>query len=260
MIIYLYVKTHNITRLKYFGRTIRKDPHKYKGSGKYWKNHIKKHGYNVTTEIIETFTNIEKCIEFSTNFSIENNIVESKEWANLKLETIDGGFDHINKLPIEIRRERSICWWKSLSLEEQQVINSKKRNFGDKNGMFGVHRYGENAPMFGKNMSLESKLLISEANKNKFVVKDKISNQIIGLIDKNHENIINGTWISINKDKKASKETKKKLSLAAKKRNAKPPSAKNKFWWNNGIICKRSDFCPGEGYVRGRIVFKGSSV
>jgi transposase len=55
--IYLYVKTHNKTGLKYLGKTTSKDPHKYKGSGTYWLSHIKKHGYDVSTEIIkETFS------------------------------------------------------------------------------------------------------------------------------------------------------------------------------------------------------------
>lgn len=40
--IYLYVKTHNITGLKYLGKTNNKDPHSYKGSGKYWILHCKK--------------------------------------------------------------------------------------------------------------------------------------------------------------------------------------------------------------------------
>lgn len=254
MLIYLYVKTHNITGLKYFGKTIRKDPHKYKGSGKRWKNHIKKHGYNVTTDIIGEYTDIEQCKIHALKFSIDNNIVESNEWANLKNEVLDGGFDHINKLPIEIRRKRSIDWWNSLTMEEQQILNIKKVNFGKKNGMFGVHRYGRDAPMYNKHLSDKSKKLISTANKNKMVVKDKHTNEIIGLIDKQHENILNGIWISVNKNRKASLETKKKLSLSAKKRNAIPPSSKNKLWWNNGVINKRSETCPGEGFIRGRLV------
>lgn len=100
--IILYVKTHNITGLKYFGKTIQ-DPEKYKGSGVRWLRHIKKHGYDVTTEIIGTFLNEDECRNFAIQFSIDNNIVNSPEWANLKQETIDGGFDHINHLPKEER-------------------------------------------------------------------------------------------------------------------------------------------------------------
>lgn len=48
----IYLKTHNVTGLKYLGYTRQSDPHKYQGSGKRWKKHIKKHGYDVTTEVI----------------------------------------------------------------------------------------------------------------------------------------------------------------------------------------------------------------
>jgi len=37
--IYLYKKTHNETGLQYLGKTIR-DPHKYPGSGLYWKRQL----------------------------------------------------------------------------------------------------------------------------------------------------------------------------------------------------------------------------
>ena len=53
MTIYLYVKTHNVTGLKYLGQTSSNDPYKYQGSGKYWRLHLKKHGNNVTTEILK---------------------------------------------------------------------------------------------------------------------------------------------------------------------------------------------------------------
>jgi len=95
-LITLYIKTHNITGLKYFGKTKSKDPHKYKGSGVYWTNHINKHGYNVTTEILGQFTDIVECKKVAILFSKNNNIVESKGWANLKEESLDGGWDYIN--------------------------------------------------------------------------------------------------------------------------------------------------------------------
>ena len=44
MIIYLYLKTHNKTGLKYLGQTSNPDPHRYAGSGTYWKRHLGVHG------------------------------------------------------------------------------------------------------------------------------------------------------------------------------------------------------------------------
>lgn len=88
--IYLYIKTHNQTGLKYLGKTIR-DPHKYKGSGKRWIAHLKKHGNDVKTEIIAKFNTNEELKKFSIPLSEQLNIVDSNEWANLKLESGDGG-------------------------------------------------------------------------------------------------------------------------------------------------------------------------
>ena len=45
--------------------------------------HIKKHGYNVDTEIVGEFYNQVELAIVALKFSKENNIVKSKEWANL---------------------------------------------------------------------------------------------------------------------------------------------------------------------------------
>ena len=82
---YLYIKKHNITGLKYFGKTIR-DPLKYKGSGRYWLNHLKQHGNDVTTEWFQVFEDEKLLSEYAIKFSKEYNIVESAEWANLVIE------------------------------------------------------------------------------------------------------------------------------------------------------------------------------
>ena len=88
--IYLYIKTHNNTGLKYLGKTTQ-DPYLYKGSGKRWLNHIRKHGNNVTTEIVGQFATIEELREVSILLSETLNITNSNEWANLRPETGDGG-------------------------------------------------------------------------------------------------------------------------------------------------------------------------
>lgn len=88
--IYLYIKTHNITGLKYLGKTCQ-DPHKYRGSGKRWLAHIKKHGYDVTTEIVGAFDTIDELQKVSIPLSSKLNIVESSVWANLRPEAGDGG-------------------------------------------------------------------------------------------------------------------------------------------------------------------------
>lgn len=88
--IYIYLKTHNITGLKYLGKTT-KDPFKYNGSGKYWKRHINKHGYDITTDILLQTDDINEAKSFGETYSDEFDIVESKEYANLIRETATGG-------------------------------------------------------------------------------------------------------------------------------------------------------------------------
>lgn len=95
---YLYVKTHNKTGLKYFGKTTGTNPGKYTGSGKYWLRHLQVHGKDISTEIIGFYEDEQQCIEAASTFSISNNIVESTEWANFKIENgIDGGSDKGHK-------------------------------------------------------------------------------------------------------------------------------------------------------------------
>lgn len=86
---YLYIKTHNITGLKYFGKTTR-NPNQYRGSGKYWLNHLRKHGNFVTTEILGEFLDNQLLTETALLFSVNNDIANSTEWANLINEN---GFD-----------------------------------------------------------------------------------------------------------------------------------------------------------------------
>ena len=64
-------------------------------------------GYNVSTEIIACFEDIEKCKEFAYDFSIKNDIVNSSEWANLEIERIEGYGNFKNKEVLEKARETS---------------------------------------------------------------------------------------------------------------------------------------------------------
>jgi hypothetical protein len=89
---YLYVKRHTITGKCYFGKTTSSDPIKYKGSGKHWNLHIKKHGCEyVETLWYKLFTNRDECVKEALKFSKENNIVDSELWLNLIPENgLDG--------------------------------------------------------------------------------------------------------------------------------------------------------------------------
>jgi len=92
----LYIATHNITGLKYFGKTdlyhTEEDLQKhYHGSGKYWLRHLNKHGDDVTMKIWYQDDCIPAVSALALMFSRTNNIVECNDWANLKEENGTSG-------------------------------------------------------------------------------------------------------------------------------------------------------------------------
>lgn len=248
---YLYVKIHNKTGLKYFGKTTSPDPFQYRGSGTWWQRHLEKYGDDVSTKIIGLFKTEEECRDAALKFSVDNNIMESKEWANLKLETLEGGFEHINRLDRKIRKRMVQKWWLSLDEQERHQINIKKIRMGKNNGMFGSHRTMEKNPMWGKTHSDETKRIMSEKKKNKLVVKDKDTGVVIGQVDKNHEKVKSGEWVCLSSGLKRSDEVKKKMSI---RRKGRTPACnpKGTFWWTDGKISKRSVESPGPMFYKGR--------
>jgi hypothetical protein len=104
---YLYIKQHNITGLKYFGKTTAEDPSQYLGSGILWRRHLEKYGNNVTTTIYGYFTDKNLLIKEALTFSKNNNIVKSKDWANLQEENGVGGGDNSASFTEESRKKIS---------------------------------------------------------------------------------------------------------------------------------------------------------
>ena len=88
--VHLYIKIHNETGLKYFGRTVQ-DPVKYLGSGLVWLNHLRKYGASVSTYVLGTYHDSDSLHRDAREFSEINQIVNSPEWANLVEETGDSG-------------------------------------------------------------------------------------------------------------------------------------------------------------------------
>ena len=106
---YLYIKKHNKTGLLYFGRTTSDDPVSYKGSGNYWRRHLKKHGNDVTTLWYQLYTSKDLIQEEALAFSRSHNIVESKEWANLMPEDgINGSVSGRKTKPCSDETKRKI--------------------------------------------------------------------------------------------------------------------------------------------------------
>ena len=94
MIVTLYIFSHKHTKLKYFGKTTKSgsDFDKYFGSGTHWRSHLKKHGRFIEREIYAKYEhNDHELQRVALEFSELNDIVISKEWANIIQENgLDG--------------------------------------------------------------------------------------------------------------------------------------------------------------------------
>ena len=149
---YLYIKRHTVTGLKYFGKTVKSDVKSYKGSGKYWKNHIKEHGSGLveTFWISEPFIDKNDLVEFATFFSEELDIVNSDEWANLTIENgLDGGDSGVYPT------------WLIGHRDSEETKNKRAKSIsGAKNGMYG--KTGKSNPFYGKSHSIETILKLKK--------------------------------------------------------------------------------------------------
>ena len=105
-IYYLYVKTHNITGLKYLGQTSKQDPYNYRGSGKDWITHLVEHGSDISTEILaecKTKHELNSVGRFySTYYKVTTAMDDfgNRIWANRIPETGGGS------IPTEQTREK----------------------------------------------------------------------------------------------------------------------------------------------------------
>lgn len=88
--IYLYLKTHRQTGLKYLGKTVQ-DPYEYRGSGTRWRRHLNKHGNDVDTKVLFESTDPLKIKQQGLYYSQLWNVVDDQTFANCRPESGDGG-------------------------------------------------------------------------------------------------------------------------------------------------------------------------
>jgi len=136
---YLYLKELQ-SGLKYLGITTSKNPYTYKGSGKYWKAHLKKHNIKSkdikTTILLETFDK-EELREKSLFYSNLWNIVNNSDFFNLAPESGIGTYGF------------------KFSEEVKSKMNKKKK----------IEFKGKNNPFYNKIHSKEILDIIIKANK-----------------------------------------------------------------------------------------------
>ena len=123
MPIYLYVKTHRKTGLKYLGKT-EQDPFKYRGSGTRWNNHLNTHGNDVETQILKECQTTEELKEYGLYYSKLWNVVESDDWANLMEEKGDGVSSETAIKTAKVRVEKGTHHFLDRAFHQE---NNKKR-------------------------------------------------------------------------------------------------------------------------------------
>ena len=216
---FLYIKTHNKTGLKYFGKTIRKDPYKYKGSGTYWMRHIKEHGYDVTTVVLNKGRPYEdehlmKIVALA--FSTKHNIVDAKDemgrkiWANLIPESGDG-----------VKGISSCPNWIKSNQDYMRGPNNPAKKYGG--SCKGKKRPGVGGRKKGfKWTEAERDAHAKACSTSEF------------------------------KEKKEAYWTAERRKENGDRHRGREGHAKNKPWYTNGVSEKQTD-SPEDGWVRGRL-------
>jgi len=157
-VITLYEATHNITGLKYFGKTelyhsIEDLQRFYHGSGKYWKNHLKKHGDDVTMKILHSSNDINSLALMYSKFW---NIVESKDYANLIDESgLNGG--KMYEMTNEIKEKISLSLMGQTS-PRKGVIQTKEEIQKAVNVRYKNNSYNTVKPKISGKNSYNSKI------------------------------------------------------------------------------------------------------
>lgn len=177
--IYLYIKTHRATGLKYLGKTSSKDPHSYPGSGKRWRAHLDKHGYDFDTEILLESNDPIKIKEAGLYYSKIWNIVEDVMWANLKPESGDGGtFIHTEEAKEKIGKSSKgkPSLYKGMTYEEIQKDIDKAIERKENHSKW----MKENNPYRGKKHSEEVRKKMKESASKRLALSEEERKQSWG--------------------------------------------------------------------------------
>lgn len=186
MAIYLLIKEHLDTGLKYLCKHSAESAEEcdtYKGSGKYWKNHLKKHGNNVSTKCIFVTEDKQKFREVALQYSLKYDVVKSENWANLCLEQGEGGDTVIDK---KLHGQKSKEMWKNpiirekllKHLTEQVKISQPLAAKAAKEKLKGVPKTEEHK----KNMSGKRPHVNQSGSKNNYAKKIETPFGIFGSI------------------------------------------------------------------------------
>jgi len=168
----LLVMEHNITGLKYFCKTTLLDRvHRYKGSGVVWTKHMREHGFNVKVGLLGFYIDKDRCLNAAKNFSIENNIVDSDEWANLVIETGKNGASLIGERNPFYGKKHSPEVIKKMRVQRLGIsVNKGAYQSPEKRAKISASLKGRKnqavaLALTGRKLSEETKAKIAEAGK-----------------------------------------------------------------------------------------------
>jgi hypothetical protein len=160
---YLYIKQHATTGKCYFGKTIKNDPIKYKGSGIHWSRHLKIHGKDhVETLWYCLFLDQEECTKFALMFSEQQDIVKSEDWLNSVPE--DGmsgkgrlkGYKHSEETKMKIsssgKGKHFFTHSKATKMKMSSTRKGKKKSI--------THKQKLSTSQLGRSLSEEHKLAL----------------------------------------------------------------------------------------------------
>ena len=123
--IYICKKTHKVTGLMYICKT-EQDPFKYEGSGTEWREHLRKFGKDVHTEILFQSENRNEVHLFCSDFSDKaGDYWKKDEYANMIMES--GGYDNTGKANPNYKHGRAVGWKsnKQVQKENDRIRNAK---------------------------------------------------------------------------------------------------------------------------------------
>lgn len=123
----LYIKTHTVTGMKYFGKTCALDRiSRYLGSGSAWKKHLEENGRTIETHVVGFYLDEERCKQAAIQFSKENDIVKSALWANEVIENGLNGMAYKAKLKPRTEEQRKAQCKPRGAYGKHKVVSPKK--------------------------------------------------------------------------------------------------------------------------------------
>lgn len=181
---FVYIKQHVITGLLYFGITTKTGTkfENYHGSGFYWKRHINVYGSgkkNVINLWFCLFTDIHTLVQFTYEFSINNDIVNSPLWANQIIEDglIASGYANKGSK----RSTESCAKMRMAATGRKQSPETVEKRIGHLRGKTRPVEYCERMSIIQKNLnkhlSEETKHLIRIKRASQIISKEQIEKQ-----------------------------------------------------------------------------------